>query len=50
MITDLLNTIIVERVIPPKLEFSTFANCYEGKGDALEREGTEINKSESETK
>lgn len=40
----------MEWVVPAKLGFSSFANCYEENGDVLESEGTAINKSESENK
>lgn len=36
MITDLVNQIKVEEVIPKKWEFSTIVNCYMGKGNSLE--------------
>ena len=37
MITNLVNCIIAEGVIPSDWELSTILNCYKGKGDALER-------------
>ena len=37
MITDLINQIIREGVVPADWELSTIINCYKGKGDALER-------------
>ena len=36
VITDLVNQIMVEGVIPAELEISTIVNSYKGKGDALE--------------
>ena len=36
MITDLVNQIRVEEVIPTKWEFSTIVNCYMGKDNSLE--------------
>ena len=37
MITDLVNQIIVEEVIPAECELSIVVNCYKGKVDSLER-------------
>ena len=37
MISDLLNQIIREGVVPAEWELSTIVNCYKGKGDVLER-------------
>ena len=37
MISDLINQIIREGVVPEDWELSTVVNCYKGKGDALER-------------
>ena len=37
VITDLVNQIMVEGVIPAELEVSTIVNCCKAKGDALER-------------
>ena len=34
--TDLINQIIVERVIPADWELSTIENCHKRRGDALE--------------
>lgn len=36
-ITDLINQIIVEGVLPAEWELSTITNCYKRKGDALEK-------------
>ena len=38
MITDLVNQIIKERVIPAEWELSTVVNYYRRKGDALKKE------------
>ena len=38
MITDLVNQIIVEGVIPVEWKLSTIVNCCYRKGDGLERE------------
>ena len=37
MITDVVNQIIAEGVIPAECELSTIVNCYKEKGDSLER-------------
>ena len=37
IITDLVNQIIVEEVIPAECELSIVVNCYKGKVDSLER-------------
>ena len=37
VITDLVNRIVVEGVIPAEWELSTIVNCYKGKGDSSER-------------
>ena len=37
MITDLLNQIIIEGVIPAEWKLSTVVNCYQGKSGSLER-------------
>ena len=37
MITDLVNKLIIEGVIPAVWELGFIANCYKGKEDALER-------------
>ena len=37
MITDLLNQIVRDGVVPADWELSTIVNSYKGKGDALER-------------
>ena len=37
MITDLVNKIIIEEVIPTVWELGFIVNCYKGKEDALER-------------
>ena len=37
MITDPVNQIIVEGVIPGERELSTIANCYKGKGNSFKR-------------
>lgn len=37
MVTDLMNLIIVERVISAEWKLRTSSNCYRRKGDALER-------------
>ena len=37
MITDLVNQIIVRRVIPPEWELTTFVNCFKRKGYYLEK-------------
>ena len=42
VITDLVNRIMVEGVIPAELELSTIVNCRKGKGDALEKGNYEI--------
>ena len=42
VITDLVNRIMVEGVIPAELELSTIVNCCKGKGDALEKGNYEI--------
>lgn len=36
IITDLMNQIIVERIIPADWEVITIENCYKRRGDALE--------------
>ena len=42
VITDLVNRITVEGVIPAELELSTIVTCCKGKGDALEKGNYEI--------
>ena len=37
MITDLLNQIIIEGVIPAEWKLRTVINCYQGKSGSLER-------------
>ena len=37
VITDSVNQIIVEGVVPIEEEHNTILNCYKGKRDALER-------------
>ena len=37
LVTDLVNSIISQGVVPADWEISTIVNCYKGKGDALER-------------
>ena len=37
MITDLVNQIMVEGVIPAERKLSTIVNCYQGRGDSFER-------------
>ena len=37
MITDLVNQIVKEGVVPAEWELSTVVNYYKGKGDSLER-------------
>ena len=37
LVTDLVNSILSEGVIPTDWESSSIINCYKGKGDALDR-------------
>ena len=41
-ITDLINQIIVEGVLPTEWELSTITNCYKRKGDALEKRSSMV--------
>lgn len=38
MLTDMINQMLVEGLIPPEWDVSKIVSCYKGKGNSLERE------------